>query len=212
MSIHGAVVLSLALALPIASAALGEEGPFKTKAKGDRLIVRDKSKPVRKALELQYARLADAVENQDHPAFQALRTADFHTVDEQGREQTAQQMSDRARAMLASIRPPIEVRNTIGTIDVRGETARATVRQYFSKMLELAGELRRVETWVTQDETWTLTDDGWKLSFVDGVRDGEWYVDGKRIDPGQPYDAEAPPYDPQAPASREERPDGRPGG
>ena len=186
----------------MAPAAQGEDGALKIKVKGDQVVVQDKSKPVRKALEIQYAKLAEAVENKDHAAFQALRTADFHTVDEHGRRQDPQQMSDRARAMLGSIQAPIKATHTIGTIDVQGNDAKATVRQYFSKMLQVAGALRRVETYVTQDETWTITQDGWKLKFVDGVRDGEWYVDGKRIQPGVPYDPDAPPYDPDAPADR----------
>src|SRR5262245_11683505 len=107
--------------------------PVSVKSKDGIVVVKNKSKPVRKALEAQYAKLADAIANKDHAAFQALRTADFHTVDEQGRKQTPQQMSDRARAMLASIQPPIKVTNTIGTIDVQGNDAKATVRQYFSK-------------------------------------------------------------------------------
>src|SRR5262245_32172087 len=150
MVIHLAIVFWIALASSASSPAQGEDAPVKIKSKGDRIVVRDKSKPVRKELEIQYARLAEAVEHRDHAAFQALRTADFHTVDEQGRPQTPQQMSDRARAMLASIQPPIKTTNTIGTIDVQGNDAKATVRQYFSKMLQLAGKLRKVETYVTQ--------------------------------------------------------------
>ena len=205
MGIHLAIVVSIALASSASSPAQGEDAPVKIKTKGDRIVVRDKTKPVRKELEIQYARLAEAVEHRDHAAFQALRTADFHTVDEQGRPQTPQEMSDRARAMLASIQPPIKTTNTIGTIDVQGNDAKATVRQYFSKMLQLAGKLRKVETYVTQDETWTKTEDGWKLKFVDGVRDAESYVDGKRIEPGKPYDPDAPPYEPKKPIDREPR-------
>src|SRR5262249_13166655 len=91
----------------------------------------DKADGVRKALEAQYARLADAVEKRDHAAFQALRTDDFNTVDEKGRKHTAQQMSDRAKAMLARIQPPIKTTNTIQKIQVKGNDAIATVRQYF---------------------------------------------------------------------------------
>ena len=198
MKIHHALALGILLGCSAAPSQRAAEGDLKIKEKAGRVVVRDKSKPVRKALELQYARLADAIVNKDHAAFQALRTADFHTVDEQGRAQTPQQMSDRAKAMLESLQPPIETSNTIGTIDLRGDDAKATVRQYFSKMLHVAGKLRRIETWVTQDETWTRTPEGWKLAFVDGVRDGECYVDGKRIEPGKPYDPDAPPYDPKA--------------
>ena len=66
----------------------------------------------------------------------------------------------------------------------------------------MAGKLRKVETYVTQEATWTKTEDGWKLKFVDGVRAGEYYVDGKRIDPCKPYDSNAPAYDPKAPIDR----------
>jgi SnoaL-like domain len=191
-----ALILLGSLAIPIS------DEPVSVKDKNGIVVVKIKSKPVRKALEAQYAKLAEAIQNKDHAAFQALRTADFHTVNEQGQKQTPQQMSDRARAMLASIQAPIKTTNTIGMIDVQGNDAKATVRQYFSKMLQVAGKLRKVETYVTQDETWTKTPDGWKLKFVDGVRDGETYVDGKRIEPGKPYDPDAPPYDPKAPIDR----------
>ena len=199
MRIRLAVALAAAFALPGVAAAQSADAPMKVKVKGDRVIVKDKSKPVRKALELQYERLAEAIRSKDHAAFQALRTADFHTLDEHGNPHTPEQMSERARAMLESIQPPIETTNTIGTIEVTGDDAKATVRQYFSKMLDVAGKLRRVETWVTQDETWTKTADGWKLEFVDGVRDAACFVDGKRIDPDKPYDPDAPPYEPPAP-------------
>src|SRR5262249_18187111 len=117
---------------------------------------------------------------------------------EKWNKQNAQQMSDRAKAMLGRIQPPIRTTNTIGTIDVQGHDAKATVCQYFSKMLQVAGKLRKVETYVTQDETWTKTPDGWKHKFGDNVRGPETYVDGKRVDPSKPYDPDAPPYDPKA--------------
>ena len=196
MRLLPALAWSAALSFAAACAAPQEDGSVKVKVKDERTVVRDKSKPVRRALELQYAKLAEAVESRDHAAFQALRTEDFHTVDEQGRPHTPQEMSDRARAMLERIQPPIRTTNEIGTIELHGDEATATVRQYFSKMLDIGGTLRQFETWVTQDETWTLTPDGWKLKFVGGVRDGETYVDGKRIDPSVPYDPDAPPYVP----------------
>lgn len=170
---------------------------FKVKEKNGQRTVKDKSKPVRKALEIQYAKLAEAVQNKDFAAFQALRTDDFHTVDEQGRPRTAAQMAERAKAMLKRIQAPIKTSNEIKIIELKGDDAIATVRQYFSRMQEIAGKSRKVETYVTQDETWTKTPDGWKLKFVGNERDAETYVDGKRIDPSKPYDPDAPPYDPK---------------
>lgn len=184
------------LALPTA------DGPVCVKSKGGVVTVKNKTKPVRTALEARYAALAEAVENRDFAAFQALRTADFHTVDEQGRPQTPEQMAERAKAMLASIQPPVRLIHTIGVIDVQGDDAKATVRQHFSKTLQVAGKLRKIETYVTQEETWTKTADGWKLKFVDGVRDPETYVDGKRIEPGKPFDPDAPPYEPKSTTDR----------
>jgi hypothetical protein len=175
---------------------------MKTKEKNRRIVVKDKSKPVRKALEIQYGKLAEAVQNKDFAAFQALRTTDFHTVDEQGRPQTPAQMAARAKAMLERIQAPIKTSNEILVIDLKGNDAKATVRQYFSRMQDVAGKLRKVETYVTQDETWTQTSEGWKLKFVDNEREMEWYVDGKRIEPGKPYDPDAPPYDPKKKPSK----------
>ena len=53
---------------------------FKIKVKDDRVIVRDKSKPVRRALEEMYAKIAEAQRNEDIEALRATRTPDF-TVD-----------------------------------------------------------------------------------------------------------------------------------
>src|SRR5262245_2336414 len=97
---------------------LDDQDPVKEK--GGRTIVKDKSKPVRKALVAQYAKLAEAVQNKDWTAFQALRTDDFHTVDEHGRPQSSEQMAQRARAMLARIQSPIRTTNAIGIIELLG--------------------------------------------------------------------------------------------
>ena len=175
------------------------QGDYKIKAKGSRALVRDKSKPVRKALEAQYARLAEAIQNKDFNSFQDLRMPDFSTVDINGQRQTPEQMAARARSLLQRIHPPIRVSFDIGTINVTGDEATATIRQSFSRMQDVAGRMRRVETSVTQEETWVKTEAGWKLRHVGGERDMEWYVDGKRIEPGRPYDPDAPPYDPKKP-------------
>ena len=57
----------------------------KVKAKGGRTIVRDKSKPVRKAIEDWYARNVEAFKAKNVAAIMALRTDDFHTVTPDGR-------------------------------------------------------------------------------------------------------------------------------
>lgn len=171
----------------------------KVKIKNGKVLVRDKSKPVRKELEAAYARLSAAIQNRDFAAFQLLRTADFSSVDQIGNKQTTEQMTARAQAMLNQIQPPINVTFTLGTIDAHQDTGEATVtvQQQFSRMQVVGGELRKVETSATQDETWLKTPEGWKLNFVQGVRDLKWFVDGKRVEPGKPYDPSAPIYEPK---------------
>jgi len=186
----------MALLLAVVASLPAADDASKVKIKGDKVVVADKSKPVRAALEAQYAKLAEAVRNKDFDAFQAVRTADFSAIDENGRRQPAEAMALRARTLLERIQPPIETSFTIGTIDLQGDRAVATVRQYFSRMQEMAGALRKVENHVTQDETWILTSEGWKLHFVENVRDPEKLVDGKRVDPSRPFDPNAPAWQP----------------
>jgi hypothetical protein len=174
-----------------------QEKAAKSKVKDEKIVVRDKSKPVRRELEKQYAKLSEAVSNKDLAAFLALRTSDFSTRDFNGQPHTTEQMTVRTRLLLERIQPPIKSKFEIETIDLRGDAAVATVRQEFSRMQLVAGQLRKVETSVTQDETWVMTNEGWKLKFVDNERDLLRFIDGKRVEPGKPYDPSAPPYDPK---------------
>lgn len=180
----------------VATSVDAQDRPSKLKVKGNKTVLRDKSKPVRRALEAQYAKLAEAIRNKDFDAFQAVRTSDFSTRGLNGEPQSAEQMAARARSLLERIQPPIEVSFTIGVIDLRQGEAVATIRQRFSRMQNVAGQIRKVETSVTQDETWVQTPEGWKLKFVGNERDLLWFVDGKRVEPGRPYDPNAPAYDP----------------
>jgi hypothetical protein len=49
---------------------------------------------------------------------------------------------------------------------------------------------------VVQREIWAKTPDGWKLKSVDNVRNQKIFVDGKRVEPGKPYNPDDPPYNP----------------
>lgn len=192
------ILLVLVITLLVSFTTEAQDISDKLKVKGNRTILRDKSKPVRRALEVQYAKLVKAVREKDFEAFQALRTSDFSTKGLNGEPQSSEQMAARARALLERIQPPIDTSVTIDTINARGNEAVATVRQRFSRMQNVAGQLRKVETSVTQDETWVQTPDGWKLKFVDNERDGMFFVDGKRVEPGKPYDPNAPAFNPGA--------------
>src|SRR5260370_591918 len=114
----------------------------------------------------------------------------------EGRVVSGGWMSGYSRAVLAQSQPPVVVRNPIRSFDYRGDTAVAMVWQEFSRMQTKAGALRHVETTAQQRETWVRTSEGWKLRYVDDVKPGAWYVDGKRVDPSKPYDPNAVHFDP----------------
>ena len=173
-----------------------QDKQYKVKAKGNRVIVQDKSKPVRRALEGQYAKIAEANKNKDLAALLAIRTPDFSAQFPDGQIRNSKEMAGYSRVLFEQMQPPITVSNTIETLTVRGNEAIAVVHQRFSRMQVKAGQLRKVETEARQRETWVLTQEGWKLKFVDDVHPGAWYVDGKRVDPSKPYDPNAPSYNP----------------
>jgi hypothetical protein len=180
-----------------------QDKQYKVKAKYDRVIVNDKSKPVRRALEEQYAKIAEANKNKDLAAELALRTPDFSAKFPNGEIKSSEEMAGYSRVLFAQIQPPITVSNTIETLTVRGSEAIAVVHQRFSRMQVKAGQLRKVETEARQRETWVLTREGWRLKFVDDVHPGAWYVDGKRVDPSKRYDPDAPPYNPDNTAPKQ---------
>ena len=168
----------------------------KIKVKDDRVVVRDKSKPVRHALEAQYAKIAEAQINKDIEALRATRTPDFSADLPDGRKWDLETSLNYSRAGFAQVESNISISNTIESLDVQGDTAVAVVHQRWSRMQMKAGKLRRVETEAIQTETWVNTADGWKLKHIGDVKPGAWYVDGKRIDPTRPYDPNAPEYKP----------------
>ena len=153
---------------------------------------------VRKELEAQYRKLAEAHDRRDLKAIVGLKTADFHVIFPDGRVGDSQLMEQYSRDFLENNRPPYNSRFTIQklTVSVNQLIAVAEVLQEVTRYRELAGERRRVDTSVVQRETWARTTEGWKLKSVDNVRDQKRFVDGKRVDPGIPFDPEAPPYDP----------------
>lgn len=153
---------------------------------------------VRKELEAQYRKLAEAHERRDLRAIVGLKTADFHAIFPDGRVGDSRVMEQYSRQFLETNDPPYNTRFTIRTLAVSENRliAVAEVLQEATRYRELAGRRHRVDTSVVQREVWSKGSDGWKLKSVDGVRDQKRFVDGKRVDPARPYDPEAPPYDP----------------
>ena len=174
-----------------------QDKDFKIKVKDGRVVERDKSKPVRRALEEQYAKIAEAQRNKDIDAMRALRTPDFTVDTANGEKWDLETSLNYSRAGFQQVQSNIRISNTIESLDVHGDVAVAVVHQQWSRMQVKRGKLRRVDTEAIQTETWVNTKDGWKLKHIGNVKPGAWYVDGKRIDPSKPYDPDAPEYRPQ---------------
>jgi hypothetical protein len=153
---------------------------------------------VRKELETQYQRLAEAHDKRDLKAIVGLKTADFHVIFPDGRVGDSRLMEQYSKQFLESNQPPYNIRFTIQKLTVSENhlIAVAEVLQEATRYRELAGARRRVDTSVVQRETWAKATEGWKLKSVDNVRDQKRFVDGTRVDPSKPYDPDAPPYGP----------------
>jgi ketosteroid isomerase-like protein len=156
----------------------------KVKVKHDKTTVRDKSKPVRKAIEDWYARNKEAFNAKDVAAVMALRTDDFHTITPDGKVNTRADMETRTKLFLDRIDHFISQDYGIGTIEVEGNLASADVTQKTVRMQRLPdGTLHKVEAGAVQRETWRKTAEGWKLYRVDQIRDSGVFVDDKPYNP-----------------------------
>ena len=159
---------------------------LKVKVKDGKTIVRDKSKPVRKAIVDWYARNMVAFKAKDVAAIMALRTDDFHTITPDGKVNTRADMEIRTKGFLARIDHFISQDNQIGTIEVEGNLASADIKQKTVRMQRFPdGTLHKVESGAVQRETWKKTTEGWKLYRVDNIRDGGLLVDDKPYKPNQ---------------------------
>ena len=173
-----------------------EDKDLKIKVKDDRVVERDKSKPVRRALEAMYAKIADAQRNEDIEALRATRTPDFSVDMPNGQKWDLETSLNYSRAGFQQVESNISISNTIESLDANDDVAVAVVHQRWSRMQMKAGKVRRVDTEAIQTETWVNSADGWRLKHIGEVKPGAWYVDGKRIDPTKPYDPDAPEYKP----------------
>ena len=176
---------SCALALTL-SPAVDAALETKVKDKGGATIVRDKSKPVRKAIEDWYSRNSAAFEAKDVAAIMALRTDDFHTLTPDGKVNTRADMEAYTIRLLDRIDHFMTLDFQIGTIEVVGDLASADVNQRTVRMQRFPdGTLHKVEAGVVQRETWKQTPEGWKLHKVDNIRDSELLVDDAPWEPAR---------------------------
>ena len=158
----------------------------KVKTKDGQTIVRDKSKPVRKAIEQWYTLNMEAFKAKDVAAIMALRADDFHTITPDGKVSTRADMEARTRGFLDRIDHFISQDNQIGAIQVEGNLASADITQRTVRMQRFPdGTLHKVEAVAVQRETWKKTAEGWKLYRVDNIRDGALLVDDKPHNPNQ---------------------------
>jgi hypothetical protein len=169
---------------------------YKVKNKGGVERTRDKSKPVRAALEAQYAKIAEAYRNDAPELVLELRTPDFSVQMPSGERWDAEQSAAYVRAGFEQVERTLSLSFTIEELSVRGDTAAALIHQRWSRMQMKRGQARRVETSACQRETWVNTAEGWRLHLIDSIQPLVWVVDGKRVDPSKPYDPDAPPYSP----------------
>src|SRR5258708_7776586 len=109
----------------------------KVKVKGEKLTARDKSKPVRKAIEDWYGRNIAAFNAKDVAAVMALRTDDFHTASPDGKVNSRADMEAYTRRFLERIVRFISQDFQIGTIDVQDDLASAEVTQPTVRMQRL---------------------------------------------------------------------------
>jgi tetratricopeptide (TPR) repeat protein len=162
-------------------------------------VVSDKSHPVWKAIDAQYAKLAEAMRKKDVDALFALYTPDFHAVTPTGEVWTRERSLAYQRNGIAQVKETTHISNTILRLTICGDEATATVLQQWYRTQLMEGKSRRVETNAVQDEKWVKMPDGWKRGNIFEVKNGAAFVDGKRVDTNKPYDPEAPAYDPYDP-------------
>ncbi len=177
------LLFGLALLLSSAPASFAQDEQ-KIKVKNDRVVVRDKSKPVRRAIEDWYERNKAAFQAKDVMAVMALRTDDFHTVTPDGKTNTRADMEARTQRLLGMIDHFISQEFQIGTIELKGDFASADVSQKTVRMQRFPdGSLHKVDSRAVQRETWKHTAGGWKLYRVDNIQDGSILVDDKPYKP-----------------------------
>ena len=161
-----------------------------------RTKVKDKSKPVRKALEARYAEIREAYRVKDPEAVLRMRTEDFHAVLPSGERWDAAASAQYTHAGFAQVETTLALTFDIETIDVHGDTAAAEIDQHWVRQQHKGGALRHVDTRAHQRETWIQRNGAWRLWRVDHIHPGPWIVDGKRIDPSRPYDPNAAAWEP----------------
>lgn len=152
--------------------------------------------PTWQAIGRGYARIADAIRRRDLDALLALYAPEIETRTPEGEVWNREQALAYARAGIEQVRESRLVSNTILALEDCGDRATATVLQQWNRTQMFGGQVRKLETAAVQDEMWVSTTEGWKRAGTSNVRRGAWVVDGKRVEPGKPYDPGAESWEP----------------
>src|SRR2546427_13211367 len=101
---------------------------------------------VRRELEAQYKKLAEAHDRKDLKAIIALKTSDFHAVFPDGRVGDSKLMEQYSKEFLERNKPPFNLRFTIQklTVSYNKLIAVAEVFQEAARYQDLAGKSRKV--------------------------------------------------------------------
>lgn len=150
----------------------------------------------RAEIEARYAALAEAIRRDDLEDILSFQAPDFTSRNPNGQSFDYAAMAEYTRRMVAMVDSVIHIRNVVREFTARGDTAVADVCQEFSRLQQVGGQQRRVDTSALQTETWVRHPQGWLRSRVENVRGTRWFVDGKRVDATQPYRPDAPEYAP----------------
>ncbi len=163
-----------------------ESGAFK---------IHDKTSPVWQTLEAYYKKTAEAVINKNLEA--TLQYRELLTIETpDGKLHPSAEVAESTKAQFKLNQNILKISNTILSLTTENNRAVAFVRQEFSRMQNLAGQLRRVDSSIAQTEVFTKTSEGWKVTYIKIPGLQIRYVDGRRVDPTKPYNPDVPAYNP----------------
>ncbi len=153
---------------------------------------------IKKIINKRYIALAAAMESRNMAKILSFKTADFHSVTPDGRVHDHESMKEYSRQFITNSIPPYNIKNTILNLRLSDNKLVAVVDvfQEAARKRDLAGKIREVKTSVLQTETWIFINKQWKLKLVDNVHDQKRFVDGKRVDPGKPFNPDDPVFEP----------------
>lgn len=125
---------------------------------------------IERQIRAQYDVLERAFDARDIDTILSTRDPGLVVNAPDGARQDFAQMAEYTRNWFVLNKPPIDVRITIESIEVRSPNEAAVhVLQRASRYQEREGKLRHVEHEVRQRETWVRTPSGWKMKGVDQI-------------------------------------------